>query len=250
MLKVMTLNLNYYVEKHGSWEIRKRMIRDAIKDIWPDVVAFQAVRLDPAVENGIHQADQLKELLPDYSQVVFEPAQAYEGPSANGSAFLSRLPFVDKGSKILKLRPGEEDLQRRIVVHAQLDLPQGPLHLFNTHFSWIESQAKDNLEETLAYADSFEGFRLLMGDLNNPPNTNLFERFRSAGWFDTWAMKHPDRPGLTFEAGNPTKRIDYAWAHGGLQDYVEDVRIAIDHPDQTGAYASDHYALVVTLSLG
>ena len=65
MLKVMTLNLNYYETKHGTWEERRDLIVQAIRGAQPDILALQAVRQDPDRYDGLNQASQLSRLVPE-----------------------------------------------------------------------------------------------------------------------------------------------------------------------------------------
>lgn len=43
-MKVLTDNINYYVDKHGPWPLRRIILRDIIQRVDPDVIALQAVR--------------------------------------------------------------------------------------------------------------------------------------------------------------------------------------------------------------
>lgn len=63
MLKVMTLNLNYYGDRHGSWESRRALIAEVIELAQPHIVALQAVRVEPQVENDADQASKTRSKL-------------------------------------------------------------------------------------------------------------------------------------------------------------------------------------------
>lgn len=249
MLKVLTLNLNFYITKHGPWEARGEVVRRVIAAETPDILAFQAVRSDPAEYDGLSQAAQFRQWMPEYEHLVFEPAVEHENGVQEGSAILSRLPFSGSDRLPLTLLPGLDDTSPRVVVHARFDLPTGPFHLFNAHFSWVGEQAEKNLDEALPYFRRFDGKALLVGDLNTPSDSPLLERLRLAGWTDVWAEQHPGRPGYTFEAGAPSLRIDYAWANEPLKPHVRGIKITADQPHESGAQASDHYGLLVTLDL-
>lgn len=57
-MKIMTLNLNFCESQHGRWPARRELIAQAIRQHGPDIIAFQAVRKDPASEDGKDQAAQ------------------------------------------------------------------------------------------------------------------------------------------------------------------------------------------------
>jgi endonuclease/exonuclease/phosphatase family metal-dependent hydrolase len=247
MMRVMTLNINYYGDKHGPWAARREMICNAIRAANPDVIALQAVRADPAVEDGRDQAAQLAADLPEYAYNVFQPAVTENG-SASGNAVLSRLEIVDTDWLELTLIPGLEDANQRIVLHAIINLRDGPLHLYNAHFSWVHRQARANVDETIPYTASRGEPGLLVGDLNTPPESELWAKFREAGWTDMWGALHPDEPGCTFEAGQAGLRIDYVWANAEARPHVQDVRIVADEA-VGGRHVSDHYGLLTTLDL-
>jgi endonuclease/exonuclease/phosphatase family metal-dependent hydrolase len=249
MLKVLTLNLNYYVEKHGPWTTRQELIAAHIEAEQPDILAFQAVRSDPKIAGGDDQASQIASRFPYYPYVKFQPAIRYSDGSAEGSAFLSKYPFSEFDCLELTRLAGTDDPTHRVVLHARFDLPRAPFHLFNAHFSWIEEQAQANLEETLPFLESFQGQRMLVGDLNTAPGSHVIKQFEEAGWTDAWAALHPDEDGYTFESDNLSTRIDYVWVDKSLVNELNAVRKIADTVDDRGARPSDHVGLLVDLSI-
>lgn len=249
-LTIMTMNINYTGDRFGPWDVRRGLIREVIQENRPDIVAFQAVRKDPRVEQGLDQAEQMARFMPEYQATWFEPAVRLSGGVEDGSAFFSRLPIVQKDHLALSLRSGQEDDNQRVVLHAQFEMPGGPLHIFNAHFSWVPEQAQDNVRETMDWMDQFQGQRLLVGDLNTPPVSNAFAPFRQAGWNDVWLLLHPDENGFTFfETGQMVKRIDYFWVDQSLKSRVEAVKIVADQESALQARPSDHAGLVATFSV-
>lgn len=244
----MTLNINYYGSKHGLWSVRKGFIQKVIQNASPDIIALQAVKREPAVNNGVDQASQLAELLPEYQYVVFQEAVNYENGSSDGLAFLSRFEVVETDYIVLTLHPGLEDTSQRILLNALFDLPTGPFHVFNAHFSWIYQQALKNLNETLPYINSFTKQSLLIGDLNMTPDTEVIRQLSKEGWIDIWAKLHPDDNGYTFESNYLTKRIDYAWIHNSLEQQVKAIEIVANNHDENGNRPSDHVGLLFQLS--
>jgi endonuclease/exonuclease/phosphatase (EEP) superfamily protein YafD len=135
------------------------------------------------------------------------------------------------------------------LIHARFDLPEGPFHLFNAHFSWVPEQARLNLDEALPYMRSFRGPAALVGDLNTPPDSDVLQPLREAGWLDVWSELRPTEAGPTFEADNPSLRIDYVWVNSELRPQVEAIEIVTGNRDESGVRLSDHLGLLATFSL-
>jgi endonuclease/exonuclease/phosphatase family metal-dependent hydrolase len=248
MIKIMTLNLNYYVDKHGPWPARKQLIKDAISQANPDIIAFQAVAKDPGQENGTDQVRQLSQLLSDYSHHVFQAATTYDNGREEGMAILSRFKISDFTFTRLSLREGTDDQSKRILLRAKFELPSGPFYLFNGHFSWVYEQAQDNINEALPVINDVNGPALLVGDFNTTPDVDLLDNLRKNGWEDVWNKLHPGEDGFTYESINPSIRIDYAWANAQLKDKVTAIDI-VQKEQNREVRLSDHLGLVTTLSL-
>jgi endonuclease/exonuclease/phosphatase family metal-dependent hydrolase len=249
MLKVMTLNVGGYGDKHGTWKVRRGLIQAAMAAAQPDVVALQAVACDQGQSGGVDQAAQLAEGSPDlaYPHVYFQPGAAAVDGRESGNAFLSRLPFASQDSLRLSLRPGLQDTTRRVLLMASFDLPAGPLHVFNAHFSWVHEQLEDNITEALPWINEIQSPALLVGDLNAPAGEGLLYLLSEAGWVDAWEALRGDQPGYTFEAGQPSIRIDYAWANPFLVDRLRSIEVICDQAGPSGEHVSDHYGLLVGL---
>ena len=250
MLNIMTLNANYYGDQFGPWPIRRELIREAIVQADPDIIALQAVRKDPEKFDGADQATQLANLLSGYDQVVYQPADPHESGITEGSAFISRLEIQGTDYRPLTFIPDLDDPNHRAVLKAVFNVQEGKLLLYNGHFSWISRQAEKNIQEALEYMVPMSGFTLLVGDLNTTPDSVLFKPFREDGFIDAWRELHPGENGYTFmERANLSKRIDYAWLGPELKEHLMAIEIIADQVTDTGARASDHAGLLVTLSL-
>lgn len=272
MLRVMTLNLNGYVEKHGEWTARRGLILSAIQSVQPDILALQAVAKDNRRFGGHDQATQLAlqgasvaggtpasapvedrpgehEPKGGYSHIYFQPAAAAVDGIEAGTAIVSRLPFAATDYLRLSLLPDLEDTTRRVVLMARFDRPNGPFYLFNAHFSWVREQLENNLAEALPWLTAVEAPALLVGDLNAPAGEGLLTLLREAGWVDAWETLRGGEPGHTFEAGQPSIRIDYAWANPYLAGRLSAIDIVCTEEGPAGEHVSDHYGLLVSIDI-
>jgi endonuclease/exonuclease/phosphatase family metal-dependent hydrolase len=246
MLKVLTLNINCYIEKYGNWEARRSLILDLIQESQPDLITLQAVKKELNRYQGEDQARQIASLA-GYPIAVFQPALEAGGGAAEGSAVISRQPPVETEFLKHTLLPGTEDPNPRILMNCLFDLPSSPMRIFNAHFSWVPEQASENIKETLAYIHSFPEPFLLAGDLNTPPDSDLFDPFHKAGMIDAWAELCPQESGFTFESDDPRMRIDYVWVSPALKGKLESIRVIDNRISPTGERISDHLGLLVEL---
>lgn len=246
MLKIMTLNINYDGSKHGAWAMRRRLIADAITQRQPDVVVLQAVRADPRLAPHANQAQQLGALLPSFRDVIFEPALWHDDDRADGGAILSRLPILDRACRRLSTVANDEDMSPRLLLTARVAADSATVSVVNGHFSWVPVVNRENTAETLAYLDALPAPVIFAGDLNARPDSDTLRRFASAGWIDAWARVRPREAGYTFEAGDPTQRIDYFWVDAAWGERIRSVDLVEAPP---GAIRlSDHVGLLLTLS--
>jgi endonuclease/exonuclease/phosphatase family metal-dependent hydrolase len=245
MLTVMTLNLNFLVDKHGTWPERRELILAAIRHHGPEVVALQAVRRLPG---GADQAAELGRFLPAYGHSTFVPAIEREDGSADGSAFLSRVPPERVEALRLSLPDQPEDPTPRVVLHGLFPLENGILNLVNCHISWIPGQAERAMSEILPYATRIPGPVALVGDTNSTPETRTMRAVAEAGFTDLWPLFHPDDPGFTFEADQPNIRIDYIWANGVLRLLAKGID-RFGEPAPSPPRLSDHCGLVASFDL-
>lgn len=246
MLKILTLNLNYYGDKHGDWDQRKELIAEAIRENNPDIAAFQAACSDPLINAGENQLNQLAELLPEYSCRHFFTASRLEGGRQEGNALLSRFAPIETEQCLLTWTPGTEDTVRRLVAKAVFARESGNFTLFIGHFSWVAGQTRDNVREAIDFISRAGNF-LLVGDLNTDPKDNLLQPFKQAGLVDVWERLKGDDTGFTFESDKPFTRIDYAWADPRLVEAVKNVEVIKKEKD--GIRMSDHMGLVVSLDI-
>jgi endonuclease/exonuclease/phosphatase family metal-dependent hydrolase len=245
-MKIFTLNLNYYADKHGDWNRRKKLIAETLREHAPDIVAFQAVCSDPEINAGVNQADQLGGLLPEYRYRHFFVAGRRADGRQEGNAVISRIAPVETEQFLLSLPPGTDDTTQRLVAKSVFARGSDSFTLFIGHFSWIAEQAENNAREAVDYLTRACNF-LLVGDLNTDPKKSLLQPFRQAGFVDVWEKFKGDEEGFTFESNEPFTRIDYAWIDAGLADAVQDIEVIKE--ERNGVRMSDHLGLLVKLDI-
>lgn len=248
MLRIMTLNCNYTVDKYGSWRDRRRLIEGMLREANPDVVAFQAIQKHPENFGGEDQATQIAKSL-GYDYHFFAAAEDEPDGVRRGQALISRYHFEEPLVRKLSLKPGVEDPTRRLVLAMQISTGDGPVHIFNAHFSWVEAQARDNIAEAMEFINSFSGMSLLVGDMNTQVQSGLFRPLTNNGWEDAWKILRGPEGGFTFEAHAPSIRIDYAWGNPRLIPYMQAVELFNPMAADATLRISDHAALMVSLDL-
>lgn len=239
-LTVLTLNLNFRGNKHGSWSDRKRRIVELIRSDAPDIVALQAVENDGMVD----QASELARELPEHPHVLFQSAE--RGAPLRGSAFLSRMPLAGFETTELPLVDQTEDPTPRVVIDARFLSAAGTVRVVNAHLSWVELQNEDNARRLVSFVSRDRQPALIVGDFNAAPDSPALRRLSEAGWKDLWSLRRAGDPGYTFESNQPSLRIDYAWADDGWAKRVREVWVAGVTP--SGERISDHLALFVRFS--
>lgn len=250
-VKLLTLNLNFYGDTHGPWEARRDLIVGTLRAEEPDIVALQAVALDPEREEGLSQAAWLARELPQYDAVYQTVARDEDGRE-QGLAFLSRGAILETRAHLLSRLEGTQDPFQRLVLHGRFDTPLGELHAFCAHFSWVEAQALQNVAEALPLLGWTEGPAALLGDFNQTPNSETLRQVQSAGWTDAWHAANAGQGGFTFfENGALSKRIDYVLLNSQLAPRVREARVVLaagqGRAEGREVRASDHAGVLVTL---
>jgi endonuclease/exonuclease/phosphatase family metal-dependent hydrolase len=246
MPKIATLNIQQYDTRHGPWAARRELIVAALRSARPDVVALHAVRRDPQLEGGVDQAAQIAGMLQDYA-VVFEPATELGRGALEGSALLARTDLFDVEARHLELGDASEDATRRLVLKARVETRRTSIDVFCCHFSWVAEKNQRNAEEAAAWISTFRGPRVLLGDMNAPPEARSFTRFAELGFLDLWPALRPRDVGHTFEQGRLFTRVDYAWVSTELAHRTRSIEVLADGEAPGGVRASDHLGLIVDI---
>lgn len=262
-LRFLTLNL---WGAEAPLAERMRLVVEGIAVLQPDVVALQEVCEFPdlpnqaatlAAETGYH--------------FVFAPTVNFRG-GREGLAFLSRLPI---GAHEVRELPHANDLERRILLSAEVQLGDRTLWVHNTHLNYRLTHGRQREDQVLAIEAAVAARpevepQILMGDFNARPEsdeirwlcglTTLGER--RTFFQDAWARLHPTDPGWTWASSNPytarlgflqtDRRLDYIFVTPERRDgraRIHDCRIVFAEAAPTGGHASDHYGLLATIQV-
>lgn len=266
-MKLISYNIQNY---ERDWPARLPKITDLINKSGADIVALNEVR--GRFDFCPNQAEQLAAALGGYWHVAVSQAMFYTPPDFNdtppdweGLAILSRQPYPMLQTGSLALTQAAGDNNRRIVQFASFRVRlDKPLYVFNYHATLNDGPDFDtNLKEVLAYTAAYDGYRLLVGDLNQPHQGNLcdatkpcvppkLQPLEQAGWTDLW-MQYWNQPnhsqvGYTWQlVGNqapPSKRLDYQWVSGAaLLKSFRSIDVFASTPVD-GLYLSDHIGLI------
>lgn len=262
-MRVLTLNL---WGRRGEWDRRRAVLVTALRELRPDLVAFQEVVVT-------EEYDQAAELLgPEFQlahQEEREPGQ--EGVECGqGASIASRWPLGEVREVDLQVTLRTAGFACTTLI-AEVDAPVGPLLLANHLPSWQLDFERERELQALAAARALEelaGDRhvVLAGDLTADPDAASV-RFlcgrqslegRSVCYRDAWESIHGDEPGETFTPRNPLvtdwdwpfRRLDYVLVrcgeHGGPTLEVTGCDRFLDEPVD-GVWASDHFGVVAEL---
>jgi endonuclease/exonuclease/phosphatase family metal-dependent hydrolase len=263
---VATLNLQ---GQDGAWANRRAVLTDGLRDLRPDVVAFQdTIRTD--------DYDQAADLLgPDYHLAHPTTGRA---PNGSGVEIASRWPIGETRELDLHLTPRVGDFPAMALV-AEILTPDsiGPLLVINQRTSfWLAQERERELQAvaTARLVEELVGNRqihvVLTSDFNATPDAASLRFWRgrqsldgmSVCYRDAWEHVHGADPGHTFTPTNPLvptgnwplelgRRIDYILVrcciHGPTLDIV-DCRRMFDEP-VGGVWATDHFGVAADLAV-
>jgi endonuclease/exonuclease/phosphatase family metal-dependent hydrolase len=268
--RVRVITLNLLALEDASGQQRQEVVRQALPELRPDVVALQEVTRGPHIDQAAH-------LLGEEFTIVDLPGRS---PSHAGECLASRWPLGEVTTLDVAVADSAEGLPRATAVAAEVLAPPpiGPLiavHHRGTYELQLEHVREQQALATARFVEDLVSERpdlpvVLLGDLNADSDAASI-RFltgkqslagTSVCYEDAWAATHPDAPGHTFSPRNPLvragqmplergRRIDYIMirsdAHGPALDVAE-CRLIFDQPVDD-LWASDHYGLLADLEL-
>jgi endonuclease/exonuclease/phosphatase family metal-dependent hydrolase len=266
-VRVLTLNL---FGRHARWPERRRVLADGLRDLRPDVIAFQ----EAIVADGY---DQVADLLDPGFHVVHQ-ARGLLGDGNHGASIASRWPLAAVHEADLHVTPKTADYPcTTLAAEILAPEPLGPLLLVNHAPSYSPDAELERELQAVAAARFVERLLdgrahhvILAGDLNAGPEASsvrfLCARQSLGGmsvcYRDAWEAANPDDPGLTFSPRNPlvthgdwprepSRRIDYLLVRGAECGPTLDVHrcaLAFDEPVH-GVWLSDHFGVVADLAV-
>jgi endonuclease/exonuclease/phosphatase family metal-dependent hydrolase len=263
-VRVATLNL---WGLHGAWEERGPVLARGLRELRPDVFAFQ----EAIVTDGY---DQVADLLGPGYHVAHHGGRLEDG---TGLSIASRWPLGEVREEASRVTPRSGPGEVAVAEILAPD-PLGRTLLFAHHnASWqlgferereLQAAAAARLIEGLL--DEWEGSHVVLaGDFNAAPDSagvRFWTGRQSLGgtsvcYRDVWESTHPGEDGHTFSPRNPLvgggewasepgRRIDYVMVrcgdYGPTLEVVSCERI-FDEP-VGGVWASDHFGLCADLS--
>jgi endonuclease/exonuclease/phosphatase family metal-dependent hydrolase len=270
LLKALTLNV---WNKSGPYSARLALIKKELVALAPDVVGLQEVlRLETATPSSA--TDQALELTSGMGyQIAYAFGSHLGGGLFLGNALATPHRIVEEEAVVL---PGTETGEKRSLLYALLETPQGLWPVFVTHLNYKPEHGHVRLEQAQAIADFVERVEghateswlpaVLMGDLNAEPESDEI-RFlkglhsvgsRSVFFNDVWRYAEPS-PGFTFDRRNPfaaqwrepPRRIDYVFVRGPDRwgrGEPQEVRLAFADAE-AGTFPSDHFGIYAEFAM-
>ncbi|MCA9547439.1 MAG: endonuclease/exonuclease/phosphatase family protein [Myxococcales bacterium] len=199
----------------------------------PDLIAFQEIGVGWYMGGGADQPAALAAAV-GLEHHRFAGALRRDDGGQFGVALAARWPLTD-----VEITPLPRDTdEQRVLLRAVLDTPQGPITVFCTHLSVAGPERLEQARVIHAAVQGTPGPVILLGDLNDRPQTPTLEVLR-AGLTDCFDARG-EGPSVTFSVVDPHRRIDYILCGGGLGPSGP-ARVIRE------ATASDHFPLVARI---
>ncbi len=247
-LTVMSYNVHTGIGADGKLDLGRTA--DAIRASGAEVIGLQEVDRHWSARSDFE--DQARLLADELGMhYFFAPIYSLDPPGAGrprrefGLAVLSEYPIIDaENHEIARLStqtspprlapaPGFPE----VVVNVR----GVPLHFYATHLDYRSDPGvrRIQVDDMLAIMAEDDGPKVLVGDLNAPPDApelaRLWEPLR-----DAWEAAPAGDAGYTFPTNGPVKRIDYVLVSPDVE--VEETRVL-------DTLASDHLPVVSELLL-
>lgn len=176
-LRILTLNLHCYQEDRQEEKFAK--IVRAIQELQIDVVCLQEVGEPWNDGHGDWNSNAAKLICDrlgqsysvhtDWSHLGFDKYR-------EGTAIISRYPFVVKGARYVSSAQNVYDIHARKVVMAQIHVPyMGTVNVFSVHLSWWQNGFQEQYDNLRRWAESEATANVagtfLCGDFNNAANS-------------------------------------------------------------------------------
>jgi len=269
-LRVVTFNLLHGGPSSG-WrgdgehlEERLAMVTRELGVLAPDVVGLQeasisrgrgnvAARLATALGLHVTHASATRRVsgLAWIDGLIVWGINFEEGP-----AVLSRFPIV--APHVVDLPRCRRFYDPRVLLHAVVQTPRGPLDVFATHTGHDACQVRRVAQVVSARRGPLPA--LVMGDFNAAETMDWMAALgREHGFVDAFRAARPSEPGATVwqQPGAPaptvTRRVDFIFVvpNGAPAPRVRTSRVVLDRPerrpDGSTLWPSDHYGVLADL---
>ena len=159
----------------------------------------------------VHQAAYLASCLRHQAH-HFAPALTDDEGGQFGVAVTATYPLEGVQQRLL---PRVVDEQRSLLSFTLS--PEGwsrPLNVLTTHLSVSQEEREAQARVIADEVRRTEGPLLLLGDLNDLPNSLTLSTLIEAGLTDHWREHHGEALGYSFSVKQPNRRIDYLLSRG------------------------------------
>jgi endonuclease/exonuclease/phosphatase family metal-dependent hydrolase len=227
----------------GVWRRRRSLVGKVLRQLQPDLVGLQEVRIDPVTRTS--HAEQLAvDLAYDYAFQPILTVPYGDEPGAEGLAVLSRCPIHSC-----------QEIPQVGGMHTIVELPSGAVDFLVVHLTLQREAQLGAVEHLQAYLKALPKERpfLLVGDFNGVPQSEPVrvllggEGGQQQSLHDAWQEVNPDDPGPTMPSQAPVIRIDYIFTSGAWSVVWAD-RFG-QESDTDGFYPSDHLSVAATIRL-
>ena len=204
---------------------------DALRPYAADIITFQEAPHE-------HTLGQIAREL-DMAYLHFEGG--WEGnddwPFGFPGAVITNLRYIESENCPMNGEPKQDDLFTRHWGRAVLEFGGEEIALYSAHLHPNDEAVRAReVTEILRVMEAEEDsgrLALFQGDLNHTPGGPEYKRWIEAGWVDTLAAKG-DAGVNTHPSTEPTRRIDYIWAHGAMARRLRSARVLFE-----GAFRTD-----------
>jgi endonuclease/exonuclease/phosphatase family metal-dependent hydrolase len=226
----------------GSRGINIALAADAIAELTPDLVVLQEI-----------QRRQLGALRVAMSMIDARwrfkhwPVRV----PAEGLGILARYPVADAHVRVLARRWAFWSWQRRIALHATLNLGDRVVRVADVHLG-AGVGGDERTRQARVVLDHVRGVDIVAGDLNAAPGSAELDAFGAAGWTDAELRARvgdPRAPATNWAPGArtaaPTQRLDYLL----VRDTTEVLSAYVPDDWERWAVLSDHLPVVARLAI-
>jgi endonuclease/exonuclease/phosphatase family metal-dependent hydrolase len=235
----MSFNIHHAAGSDGVLDLAR--IAGIVRDHDAEVIGLQEVdRHWSERSEFVDQAAALAGMLDMHvtygANLDLDPLEPGQPRRQYGTAILSRYPILESGNTFLPNAAGKE---QRGLLYAKVVVRGVRVNVYNTHLQHDSQPLR--AEQAVAVRNLIAGrggLSLLMGDMNATPEAPEITHL-TALLVDTWTEGGVG-PGYTYDATNPTKRIDYVFSSP---------EITIDRATVVATNASDHLPVVVEVRL-